>query len=675
LVTVGLFAVLFGFLRMSDAPLVAYVPCALFCLAIPLGQVFLYEGRQPRRASCLVGARLLPLLYIGALAVFRFQDLVREFRYHESEFVVVALTLVIFLTASGYLLGYCIGTLSAGVFLVVDRRWDAGKRADGVSKGAESCGASVTATSRIPPTGKWWLDWIAWSPVLWFWQNRRRPVRIAIVLTVLSSSLYLLGILFLGGSRLPHAYLLGAGVLMPLIGLTLSGLLVAGWRAMVVCCPLGIAAVAYPLYRLTAESWVCKSLLPNVSAVEMTLCTSILVGLIAAGISGWIRWTLTRRAESPDRRRLGQVVVAGFIALIILLGLSIQLIADSQRQQFVSLGLVREGTAQGEIEVFARLRTGEELELVVSEESIGKQGRAIARLQNLKELALIDCDIPKGSMEELKSLFQLTELCLAGCHVTDDDMQFLAHLPLLNYLDLSGTSVSDASLKHVAAVPHLDRLWLSRTNVAGAGLAHLKNLQRLTFLGLDDTPVDDEGLSHLPPLPALERLNLSGTRVTGAGLGQMKDMPSLIWLDLDDTPVDDEGLSHLPPLPTLQGLYLSGTHVTGDCLAHIKRLPALNELDLSECDIQDEDLKLLYNFPITWLYVTGASDQAWQALEDAWRSLEDDAGKPPDDGPDPPSNEARGSGVFFDQRSQRCQNTFSKKTPDPVCAGLLSGLR
>ncbi len=55
LVAVGLFAVLFCFLRLLRAPPAAYVLCALFCVAISLGQMYLYQGRQPRRASCLVG--------------------------------------------------------------------------------------------------------------------------------------------------------------------------------------------------------------------------------------------------------------------------------------------------------------------------------------------------------------------------------------------------------------------------------------------------------------------------------------------------------------------------------------------------------------------------------------------------------------------------------------------
>ena len=313
LVAVGLFAVLFCFLRLLGAPPFAYVPCALFCVAIPLGQMFLYQGRQPRRASCLVGARLLPLLFICGLAVFLFQDLVDELRYGRVDgksvagFVTAMLTLVIVFTAWGYLLGYVIGTVSAGVFLVVDGRWNAGKRAVRGLKGAGAGGASVTATSQIPPTGKWWFDWLAWSPVQWFWQNQRRPVRIAIVLTVLIAAFYLLGVPYFAGGRFQQAYLLGAGVLVPLIGLSLSGVLYAGWRAPLVFFPIG-AAVAYPAFRLTHESWawqhIWQAAFPDVSPAGLAVCTGVVLGLIAAGFYGWIRWTLAGRGEGAGRGAL-----------------------------------------------------------------------------------------------------------------------------------------------------------------------------------------------------------------------------------------------------------------------------------------------------------------------------------------------------------------------------------
>lgn len=71
LVALELFAPLFGFLHAIETPPVAYALCAFFCVAIPLGQVFLYQGREPRRASRLVGTRLLPLLVVGGWRIRR----------------------------------------------------------------------------------------------------------------------------------------------------------------------------------------------------------------------------------------------------------------------------------------------------------------------------------------------------------------------------------------------------------------------------------------------------------------------------------------------------------------------------------------------------------------------------------------------------------------------------
>jgi hypothetical protein len=604
------------------------------------------------------------LLYIVALTVFGFPNLADELRYGQidsrdvAEFVTAMLVVFIMMTGFGYLLGYLIGTISAGVFLVIDRKWDAGKPTDSGATGVGSGGASVAATSQIPPTGKWWLDWIARSPVRWLWQNRRRPVRIAIVLTVVTALFYLLGIPFFVGGIFQQPYLLGAGVLVPLIGLSLAGVFYAGWRAPLVFCLLGTAAVAYPVFRLTHESWVWSHSwrydFPDVSPVVLAACTGIGSGLIAAGFYGWVRWTQAGRVESARRGRVGLLVGGGFIALLIVLGLNVRHVVDLERQEFVWFTLANEHLTK-------------------------RKMRGLARLPNLKELELVDCDIARGSISELGALSKLEVLSLFGSVVTDEDLQVLRHLSSLEYLRLSRTNISDAGLEHLASVHRLKYLGLDRTNVTGPGLVHLKSLPRLVGLNLEGlnvtdedlpclrhfpslgvlylsgTNVSDAGLEHLAAIPSLERLFLDRTKVAGHGLAHLKDLPHLTHLDLSAAPVDGDGLSHLPPLPALQCLLLSGTRVddaglsrlpplpalhyldlsgtrvTGDGLVHVKRLPALRELYLSQCDIQDEDLKVLYDFPLVWFHATSATEEGQRALEDAWRELEDGVDEPPGD--------------------------------------------
>ena len=135
LVATGLFAIVFGFLQYADASLATYALWAFFCTAIPLGQVFLYQGRDPRRASCLVGSRLLPALRLSSW-IYLLAKEAMEGRWTTLDLSLAAegtlfiALMTILSMALGYGLGYMIGTISAGVFLVLDRRWDAGKRVD-----------------------------------------------------------------------------------------------------------------------------------------------------------------------------------------------------------------------------------------------------------------------------------------------------------------------------------------------------------------------------------------------------------------------------------------------------------------------------------------------------------------------------------------------------------------
>lgn len=163
LVAVGLFAPLFGILHALDASPVGYALCALFCVAIPLGQVFLYQGRQPRRASCLVGTRMLPLLVVGGFVLAEGPDLIADLRSGGSHadlawVVLILLSMFAAMAGLGYALGYVIGTVSAGVFLVVDRKWNAGRRGDGSASDVASERATTAADSDVPATGRRWLD-------------------------------------------------------------------------------------------------------------------------------------------------------------------------------------------------------------------------------------------------------------------------------------------------------------------------------------------------------------------------------------------------------------------------------------------------------------------------------------------------------------------------------------
>lgn len=115
LAIVALFAVLFSLLQITGAPVALFPYAGVFCAAVILGQMLLFGGRHPRAASCIVGAAAMPILSVFALLSSSSRGL--------SPFE----NLLVCTTFSGAIAGYLVGAICAGAFLVLDRRWDAGR--------------------------------------------------------------------------------------------------------------------------------------------------------------------------------------------------------------------------------------------------------------------------------------------------------------------------------------------------------------------------------------------------------------------------------------------------------------------------------------------------------------------------------------------------------------------
>ncbi len=666
LVAMGLFAPLFGILHALDTPPVGYAFCALFCVAIPLGQVFLYQGRKPRRASCLVGTRLLPLLVVGGFVIVEVPGFVADLRsggtYDVMAWGVLMLLLMFAAMAGlGYALGYVIGTISAGVFLAVDRKWDAGRRGEASSSDVEAEEATTTAPSDVPVTGRWWLDWIAWSPVQWFWKGRHRPVRNAMVLTFLAAVPFAIGLPISHSGGFLKAYLIGAPIVSTLIGLVLSGLLLVRWPVPLIFCALGIAGVVYPLSQIK-ELWVPKWVLDDIdiSFPALTVYSGVALGLIAAGFFAWVPWMLPERANSRGGWRLVLLVGAGLAVVLSFLGECARYMADSPRERVLreidSRGDTIAADSPFDIQfIFCESKDlsedtlrnidaiGELLSLGLCGYKISEEGmQAIGRLVNLRYLSLVDCRIAEDSCLELCSLGRLVDLNLSGSDVSDEDLQILRHLPALQSLSLSETEIDGNGLKYLVGLTSLISVDLRGTKVRGENLKYLRQIsvlhlantpirnddlayladsQSVRRLNLSGTNITDHGLEHLAGLKQLDSLSLVGTKITGTGLLHLKNLKNLTCLYLDDSQLDNDGLTHLPPLPALATLSLCGTEVTGDGLRHIKKLPMLQGLDLSECNINDADLQQLRGFPLQWLHVYGTdvTDQAKSDIKSHWQ--------------------------------------------------------
>ena len=110
LVITAMYAVLFGILQATNAPASSFFVIALFFTAIGLGQMFLFKGKRPRRASVLVGGCFFPCLV-----------LLKIFSVHHRMWHAELLFGLVCSTLGGALLGYTGGGIVAGVFLVIDK--------------------------------------------------------------------------------------------------------------------------------------------------------------------------------------------------------------------------------------------------------------------------------------------------------------------------------------------------------------------------------------------------------------------------------------------------------------------------------------------------------------------------------------------------------------------------
>lgn len=248
-------------------------------------------------------------------------------------FVLGLLLMFVCMAGLGYALGYVVGTVSAGVFLVVDRKWDAGKRGDASSGDVEAEQATTASASAVPATGRWWLEWIVWSPLQWFWQGRNRPVRNAIALTFLAAVLFAIGIPIAQKAGFLKAYLIGIPIASPLVGLALSGVLLARRRVPLIFCALGIAGMVYPVDQIKMMFVTSCLRDPDISFPDLTVYTGVALGLIVAGFYGWVRWMLPERAKPRGGWRLGLLFGAGFAVALVFLGAGARYTSNSPRER------------------------------------------------------------------------------------------------------------------------------------------------------------------------------------------------------------------------------------------------------------------------------------------------------------------------------------------------------
>jgi hypothetical protein len=108
LVITSMYTVLFAVLRALGVPPIEFILVALFFTAVGLGQMLLYQGKRPRRASVMAGAGCgVGLCVLGAALGHD------HLRFAPFDPIGGAI--------AGAVYGYPAGVLIAGVFLLIEK--------------------------------------------------------------------------------------------------------------------------------------------------------------------------------------------------------------------------------------------------------------------------------------------------------------------------------------------------------------------------------------------------------------------------------------------------------------------------------------------------------------------------------------------------------------------------
>ncbi|HEV3342962.1 MAG TPA: hypothetical protein VG125_21490 [Pirellulales bacterium] len=220
--------------------------------------------------------------------------------------------------------------------------------------------------------------------------------------------------------------------------------------------------------------------------------------------------------------------------------------------------------------------------------------RRIARLDDLKGLALTGLELDDRRLSLLADLSGLRHLVIDDADVTDAGLSALVHFRQLESLELTNTRVTDEGLAALPALPKLAHLDVSFTAVTEAGTARFRHTSpqvAIEFGASDDRLsrkltrprcVSVEGYFFVfgrGPHP-LKRLCARGKEVTDSALAPLADHTELEELDLRETAITDLGMTSLASLAGLKQLDLRDTVVTNAGLVPLARLARLRRVDL-----------------------------------------------------------------------------------------------
>jgi len=267
-------------------------------------------------------------------------------------------------------------------------------------------------------------------------------------------------------------------------------------------------------------------------------------------------------------------------------------------------------TDDGVKAIVANCRGLVELDLSSNTNLTGSAMRAIAELDRLERLTLVQTRFNDLALRRLAKLEGLRALDLRGnMEAGDLTLEVVGRLPRVTGFKHRSTVVTDVGIAGMTASDTLRSLLLQDfaiTDAAGEQLARLAGLDSLeifrcqgfgtegvkalaglplTRLTLRDLPdVRDAALEVLGSLPNLQRLYLHELPSVGdGGLRQLAAARSLRVLDVWSVPgMTDATLEVIAGLPALEELSIRETGVSDAAIARILAMPKLTSLTFKD---------------------------------------------------------------------------------------------
>ncbi len=148
---------------------------------------------------------------------------------------------------------------------------------------------------------------------------------------------------------------------------------------------------------------------------------------------------------------------------------------------------------------------------------------ALATLDGLESLAVINFDIGAEGARELAGLSKLTSLDVSANSIGDEGARELAGLSKLTSLDVSANSIGDEGARELVGLSQLTSLDVRGNGIGAEGARELAGLSHLTSLNARANSIGDEGARELAGLSHLTSLDVGYNSIGAEGARAILD--------------------------------------------------------------------------------------------------------------------------------------------------------